>query len=111
EGLVKDAVARGAVAEFGARFDMEERYAAPTLLTGVAADMAIMGQEIFGPILPVIAYDSPEEVVDYIRARPKPLALYVFSRGRRAAEELISRTTSGSACINDLIIQIGNPNL
>jgi aldehyde dehydrogenase (NAD+) len=111
EGLVKDAVAKGAVAEFGARFDIEERYAAPTLLTGVAADMAIMGQEIFGPILPVIAYDSPEEVVDYIRARPKPLALYVFSRGRRAAEELISRTTSGSACINDLIIQIGNPNL
>jgi aldehyde dehydrogenase (NAD+) len=111
ERLVKDAVGRGAVAEFGGRFDADERYAAPTLLTGVRADMEIMKEEIFGPILPVVSYDAPEEVVAFINSRPKPLALYIFARDKRAAHRLVAATTSGSVCINDLIVQVENPNL
>ncbi len=109
--LVKDATDRGAVAEFGACFDANERYASPTLLTRVRSDMEIMKEEIFGPILPVIAYDSPEEAIDFVRARPKPLALYVFGRERRAVRRVLAGTTSGSVCINDVIVQIENPNL
>ena len=73
--------------------------------------MAIMDEEIFGPILPVLAYDSIEEVIDFIHSRPKPLALYVFGKNRRATEEILDRTTSGSACVNDLIVQVENPSV
>jgi aldehyde dehydrogenase (NAD+) len=109
--LVEDAVAKGAGLEFGGRFDVEERFAAPTLLTGVSPDMAIMDEEIFGPILPVMAYDSMGDVLAFVNSRPKPLALYLFGKDRRAIREVLARTTSGSACVNDLIVQIENLDL
>ncbi len=111
QALVEDAVAKGAKLEFGGVFDPEERYAAPTLLTGVRPDMAIMDEEIFGPILPVLAYDSIEEVLAFVNDRPKPLALYVFGKDKRAVGEVLDRTTSGSACVNNLVMQITNPNV
>jgi aldehyde dehydrogenase (NAD+) len=107
-GLVEDAVAKGAKIEFGGSFDVEGRYAAPTLLTGARADMAVMDEEIFGPILPVLAYDSLEEVLAFVQPRPKPLALYVFGKDESAIREVLCRTSSGSACVNDLIVQIEN---
>jgi aldehyde dehydrogenase (NAD+) len=110
EGLVKDAVDRGARLELGGRFDPAERYAAPTLLTDVTPDMAVMAEEIFGPVLPVMSYESLDDAVGYIRARPKPLALYVFARRARAAQDVVAATTSGSAAVNDLIVQIENLN-
>jgi aldehyde dehydrogenase (NAD+) len=111
EGLVKDACAKGARLEVGGAFDVEERFASPTILTGVTTDMYIMGEEIFGPILPVLPYDSIEDVISFIHSRPKPLALYVFGRDERGAREVLDRTSSGSACVNDLIVQIENLNL
>jgi aldehyde dehydrogenase (NAD+) len=111
KSLVQDAVAKGAKVEFGGVFEPAERYAAPTLLTGVRSDMTIMDEEIFGPILPVLAYDSIEEILTFINSRPKPLALYVFGKDRRATAEVLDRTTSGSACVNDLVIQITNPHV
>lgn len=108
QGLVADAVAKGAKLEFGGRFDTEKRYAAPTLLTGVRPDMAIMGEEIFGPILPVMPYDSLDEVIAFIRARPKPLSLYILGRDKKNAERILHSTTSGSAAVNDLLVQIEN---
>jgi aldehyde dehydrogenase (NAD+) len=108
ENLVSDAVSKGARLEFGGRFDIEKRYAAPTLLTEVRPDMDIMAEEIFGPILPVLSYDSLGEVIAFIRARPKPLALYVLGRDKKSAERIIGSTTSGSAAVNDLLVQIEN---
>jgi len=108
ERLVSDAISKGARLEFGGHFDIEQRYAAPTLLTGVRPDMAIMAEEIFGPILPVLSYNSLDEAIDFIRARPKPLALYILGRDKKSAERLIASTTSGSAAINDLLVQIEN---
>jgi len=108
ERLVSDAISKGARLEFGGHFDTERRYAAPTLLTGVRPDMAIMAEEIFGPILPVLSYNSLDEAIDFIRARPKPLALYILGRDKKSAERLIASTTSGSAAINDLLVQIEN---
>jgi aldehyde dehydrogenase (NAD+) len=111
KSLVEDAVAKGAKLVFGGSFEPQERYAAPTLLTGVRTDMTIMDEEIFGPILPVLAYDSIEEVFAFINSRPKPLALYVFGKDKRATAEVLDRTTSGSACVNDLIVQITNSHV
>ncbi len=108
--LVSDAMEKGATLEFGGRFDVQHRYAAPTLLTGVKPDMAIMRDEIFGPILPVLAYDTLDEAIEFIRARPKPLALYVFGSDTQSAERILASTTSGSAAINDLVVQIENLN-
>jgi aldehyde dehydrogenase (NAD+) len=108
EALVKDALAKGAKLELGGEFDVEGRYSPPTILSGVTKGMDIMAEEIFGPLLPILAYDSIEEVLSFIQARPKPLALYVFGKDRAALDEVLDRTTSGSACVNDLIVQIEN---
>jgi aldehyde dehydrogenase (NAD+) len=111
KSLVEDAIAKGASLTMGGKFDIEERYASPTILTGVNTDMSIMDEEIFGPLLPIIAYDSIEEVFAFIQGRPKPLALYVFGKSRAGIDEVLDRTTSGSACVNDLIVQIENLNV
>ena len=85
-GLIDDATARGALLAVGGQRDPEERYIAPTILTGVPVDAAIMHEEIFGPILPVFTFRSIDEAIGTIRSRPKPLALYIFARDRRLVE-------------------------
>lgn len=109
--LVESSIERGARAAFGAEVDPSERYVAPTLLTGVTPDMPVMGEEIFGPVLPVIAYDSLDEATALVRAREKPLALYAFGMDRRAIERVLASTTSGGSVINDVFLHFANPNL
>ncbi len=109
-GLIEDATKKGARLVMGGSADIEGRRISPTILTGVKPDMAVMSEEIFGPILPVLAYDSIDDAIEYIHAHPKPLALYVFGKASPALNSVIARTTSGSACINDTIVQIENLN-
>lgn len=111
QALIEDAIAKGAKAILGAQFspeDIENRYTPATILTDVTADMRIMESEIFGPILPIIAYDSLEEAIAFVQARPKPLALYIFGKSEVKINEVIARTTSGSTCVNHCILQIAN---
>lgn len=111
QALIEDAIAKGAKAILGAQFspeDIENRYTPATILTDVTADMRIMESEIFGPILPMIAYDSLEEAIAFVQARPKPLALYIFGKSEVNINEVIARTTSGSTCVNHCILQIAN---
>ncbi|SHL62786.1 aldehyde dehydrogenase (NAD+) [Fibrobacter sp. UWT2] len=111
QGLIKDALDNGAKAVIGAQFspdDIKNRYTPATVLTGVTADMRIMESEIFGPLLPIIAYDSLEEAIAFVQARPKPLALYIFGKSEVKINEVIARTTSGSTCVNHCILQIAN---
>jgi aldehyde dehydrogenase (NAD+) len=111
EHLVESAVLAGARVEFGGHLLPDGRRMEPTVLTNVARDMPVMQEEIFGPILPLVGVDHLDEAVDFIDGDTKPLALYVFSRDRRRADELLRRTSAGNSCINDLIVQISNPNL
>ncbi len=104
--LLKD----GEVA-LGGQVDEAERYIAPTILRNVAADAPVMTEEIFGPILPVLAVRSIDEAVRFVNARPKPLALYVFSKDPKVGEDVLARTSSGGACVNATIWQLANPNL
>jgi aldehyde dehydrogenase (NAD+) len=83
----------------------------PTVLSGVKPDMPIMEGEIFGPVLPVMTYQKREEVYAHLQAGGKPLALYVFSQDKRAVEDIFQNTTSGSAMVNNVIVQVVNPNL
>ena len=70
-----------------------------------------MEAEIFGPILPILDYESLDGAIDLINSRPKPLALYHFSRDKKKTSQVIRQTSSGGACINDTIIHVSNPHL
>ncbi|QDC09100.1 coniferyl aldehyde dehydrogenase [Oceanicola sp. D3] len=79
---------------------------APAMLLDVTDEMEVMQEEIFGPHLPVIPYDSIEEAVAYINARPRPLALYHFGPDDAARETVLTRTTSGGVTVNDTLLHI-----
>ncbi len=94
----------------GGKIDVEERFMEPTIIDEVKPDFAIMQEEIFGPILPVMTFEHIEETIDYINKNEKPLAFYYFGKNKKA-KEVLSKTTSGGACINDVLLHIGNHNL
>lgn len=109
--LLEDAVAQGAHVEFGGQTDREDCFIAPTVLTNISHDMKIMEEEIFGPLLPVLSYQTLEEVVDVINDREKPLAMYIFSKKNAHIDFLLQNTSSGGVTINDVILHFANPNL
>ena len=82
----------------------------PTILDGVAPDDAVMQEEIFGPVLPMLPFDDIGEAVALINDREKPLALYYFGP-EKTGREVLLHTSSGGACINDTIMQIANDRL
>ena len=91
----------------GGATNAEERYIEPTLLDQVSPDSAVMREEIFGPVLPMIEIESTDEAIHFILQREKPLALYVFAE-QQEAERVVNLTSSGGACINDVIMHIAN---
>lgn len=95
----------------GGQSDAASRYIAPTLLTGVSWEQPIMQEEIFGPLLPILTYDSLEEVLAQIQARPRPLALYLFSENSAHQQLVANRLSFGGGCINDTLIHLANPHL
>jgi acyl-CoA reductase-like NAD-dependent aldehyde dehydrogenase len=95
----------------GGETDAADRYIAPTLLLSVSPDSAVMSEEIFGPILPILPVDDLDAAIAFVNQRPKPLALYLFSEDSAAERAVLSRTTSGGACINDTIAHLSVPEL
>ncbi len=95
----------------GGSGDRGSRYFAPTVLAGVSPDAAVMAEEIFGPILPVITVDNVDEAVSFVNDRPHPLALYVFTEDPPTAERVIERTRSGGVSINHTMVHLGVPDL
>ncbi|NEQ76780.1 MAG: aldehyde dehydrogenase [Okeania sp. SIO2C9] len=91
----------------GGETNSEDRYIAPTIIEGVSWDSLIMQEEIFGPILPVLEYSNLEEAIAIVNSRPKPLALYFFSRNKQKQEQVLTETSSGNVCINDTVMQFG----
>lgn len=77
------------------------------LVAEVTDDMTIMREEVFGPILPVVPYDRIDEALDYVRQRPRPLALYLFTYDRALQARVTANTHAGSMCVNDAMIQVG----
>ena len=91
--------------------DASARYMPPTILRGVDPNARVMQEEIFGPILPVIPVPDVDAAISFVNAREKPLSLYVFSKDKAAANKVLRRTSSGSACVNTAIIQLAVPEL
>ncbi|MDK9739428.1 coniferyl aldehyde dehydrogenase [Vibrio sp. D404a] len=108
KGVVEDAEQKGAtihtVSE-QAQDDVNHRMT-PHLLTNVNDDMFALQEELFGPVLPIVPYDSLDEAIEYINDRPRPLALYIMSHDSEVQEKLLSKTHSGGVCINDSLVHV-----
>ncbi|MEP1033975.1 aldehyde dehydrogenase family protein [Ekhidna sp.] len=109
--LMADAIDKGADIEFGGKSDRDNLRFTPTLLSNVAKNSRVMEEEIFGPILPLLAYHDIKEVIDFINEKPKPLALYVFSKKNSVIEKVKKETSAGMMTINDVVLQFAHPNL
>lgn len=83
----------------------------PTLLDNVRDDMTVMQDEIFGPILPVVGYETLDDAIAYINARPHPLALYYFDSNSARVKNVLARTTAGGVTVNDCIFHVGQTGL
>jgi len=115
EGYLEDARGKGARIEevnpAGESFGADTDKLAPRILTEVDDGMRVMQEEIFGPLLPLVPYDRLDDAIDYVNARPRPLALYYFGRDRQRADHVLAATVSGGACINDTILQVAQDDL
>lgn len=110
--LIDDAVQKGAHVETGAKTNLSENYIAPTVLTNVNKDESeIMKDEIFGPVIPTMAYTDLGEVLDYINVREKPLALYVFSNDQANIDRVVKGTSSGGLSVNNVMIHAMTPKM
>lgn len=95
----------------GGNIDASALYIAPTVLDKITTDSKVMADEIFGPILPILEYEDLSEAIAFVNSRPKPLALYFFSRNQHHQTRIIQETSSGGCCINETITHLTAPEL
>ena len=95
----------------GGRSDAAAQRIEPTVLDHVTLDDAVMQEEIFGPVLPVLTYESLEDAISLVNSRQKPLALYFFSEDKAAIQRVTTRCCYGGGCINDVIVHLATSNM
>lgn len=110
-GLLDDAIAQGARVLVGGDAAAEHCFVQPTLLDRLPATARVMQEEIFGPLLPVVAYDDLDDVIQRINADPKPLAIYIFSQTEAHIQRVMTQTSSGGLCVNHSLLQFLHGNL
>ncbi|MCG2419836.1 aldehyde dehydrogenase [Aequorivita sp. F47161] len=96
---------------FGGETNPDTRYIQPTVMQHVTLDDAVMQEEIFGPILPVIPYDTIEEAISIVNSLPKPLSCYVFTKSDSVKKKVLKEISFGGGAINDTVMHITNSNL
>ncbi|GAA5440260.1 4,4'-diaponeurosporen-aldehyde dehydrogenase [Deinococcus caeni] len=111
ERLTQGSVAQGARIVLGGEFDAPGRFISPTVVSGVTPDMPLMQEELFGPVLPILTYDTPEEALGLIRRLDAPLALYLFTTDEDMIRRVQRETTSGGMVVNGAVVHLTNPNL
>jgi coniferyl-aldehyde dehydrogenase len=89
----------------------EARKFAPTLVIEPSADLIVMREEIFGPVLPILSYETLDDAIAFVNARPRPLALYYFGAGTAGRDRVLARTTSGGAAVNETLLHVAAENL
>ncbi|MHA2168775.1 MAG: aldehyde dehydrogenase family protein [Candidatus Kariarchaeaceae archaeon] len=89
----------------------EDKYIEPTIIDNVEYDSPIMQEEIFGPILPILTWEDPDEVIDYIESRPRPLSLYIYTTNKRMKEKFLQNLTFGGAMVNDSVLYYLHPEM
>ena len=101
----------GSMKALGGRSDRSSMKIEPTVLYPVKDTDPVMQEEIFGPVLPILTYNTLDEAIDFIRAGEKPLALYIFSHDSASIEKVHSLVSFGGGCINDTVIHLTNPRI
>ena len=96
---------------FGGKADRSSLKIAPTILDEVNVDAAVMQEEIFGPVFPVMEYTDLDQAITFIQDRPKPLALYLFTSSKQTEQQIIGQVSFGGGCINDTLMHIATPHL
>ena len=96
---------------YGGHVDIANRYIEPTVLTDVELTDAVMQEEIFGPILPVIAYDNLSEAIGWVKSRPRPLSCYVFTDDPSIKNRILKEISFGGGAVNDAVMHISNSQL
>jgi aldehyde dehydrogenase (NAD+) len=96
---------------FGGELNEKERYFGPTLMADIKQDDRVMQEEIFGPILPIMAYQTIDEVIAFVNSGEKPLAAYLFTQDAALKSKWLSEVSFGGGCVNDAIMHITNANL
>ena len=107
----KKALLKGQTVAIGGGFDDARRKIEPTVLIDVDPESAVMQEEIFGPILPVLTWTKLDEAIEFVRSRPKPLALYLFTQDRAVEEKVLRECSFGGGCINDTVIHLATPHM
>ena len=95
----------------GGTGDSRRRFIEPTILDGITFDSKIMQEEIFGPILPVLTFDSIDYTIKEIKERERPLALYLFTKNKSIEKKVLSEISFGGGCINDTIVHLATNHL
>ncbi|HEV7462233.1 MAG TPA: aldehyde dehydrogenase family protein, partial [Solirubrobacteraceae bacterium] len=114
QNLIEDARSRGCDVrplDDGGEVDPSTRQLPMSIVLDPPDDSALMQEEIFGPVLPVKAYDELDDAIGYVNAGERPLALYVFSQDEQVADDVLRRTTSGGACVNAAAVHGALPSL
>lgn len=96
---------------FGGQSRAETLQIAPTVLDNVTPDDAVMQEEIFGPIMPILSVKSMDEAYDFVKNRPQPLALYIFTNDKKTERRFVREVPFGGGCVNDTIIHLASSNL
>ncbi|MCR6109895.1 aldehyde dehydrogenase [Bacillus sp. A301a_S52] len=96
---------------YGGAYDRDQRFVEPTIMMDVSMNDAVMAEEIFGPILPVLFYKYDYEIIETVRKRPNPLALYLFTEDKESERMVLSNLSFGGGCINDTIMHLATPYL
>jgi coniferyl-aldehyde dehydrogenase len=109
--LIEDARAKGATVQQHGTLPPGTTKLPPTVVTNVTPDMLLMQEEIFGPVLPIEGYDSVDAAIATINERPRPLALYYFDHSAKRGADVLKRTTSGGALLNDCLLHVANEDL
>lgn len=108
---LQEAKAHGAQIRYGGVTRGEDRYVEPTLVEGAPPDSTLLQEEIFGPILPLVPVSGPEEALEFINGRERPLAMYIFSSDKREIQFLEANTRAGGSCVNHTLIHYANLEL
>jgi aldehyde dehydrogenase (NAD+) len=95
----------------GGSYDRSQRLLEPTVLTNVSADDKVMEDEIFGPVLPVLTYDDLDKAIAFIKSKPKPLALYLFSESSTLRKKLLREVSFGGGSTNEVLMHFSNDHL
>ena len=101
----------GSAVAFGGERDDSRLKISPTILFPAKETDAVMQEEIFGPVLPILTYETLDDAISFIREREKPLAFYIFSRNRNAIDKALSSLSFGGGCVNDTVVHLTAPGL